>query len=314
MSSISPIVSSLTSYVDQLRPELIRKANLTGKTIENSTIQLGIKYKAALNEVSTSIVLGDGKECGFAPDGTGSFSEQTLSQRVLTVNNLKVEIGYCVRQLLQYWAGYQVSVRKADALPFEEYFFNDVIAKTNEKTDYAIWQGSTSVGASFPAQTPGLVTLALADASVNDVTVSAGTTKIAAVEAIINSVAANCPAALDDDARLFVSPAFLTAYTMELVKANLYHFKPGEILDDIIIPGTRIKMVATVGMTPAAGGTHYAMFINKKNLFYGVDQMNDEEVIDAWYSADHDQVRIRIAYNAGAQYAWGDQVVLATIA
>lgn len=299
--SVSPIVSSLTSYVEEHRLPLINKMNLLGKTQEKATIQTGVKYKSALNLLSTSIVFDDAKTCGFS-----ASSDQTLSQRVLTVNNFKAEVGYCVRALLQYWMNYQVRVAKADKLPFEEEFFNDVVAKINEKTDYMIWQGSTTVGATYAAQTDGLIALATADANVIDVTIPAGTTKYAAVKMMVEAVPA---AELQGEKTIFCAPEFLQGYMLELVDLNLYHFVPGQDIQDIQIPGTSITLAATVGLT----GSAKMFFANKANIFYGVDMEGDAETIDAWYDPNSDQVRIRVAFNAGAQYAWGDRIVMGDI-
>lgn len=291
----SPIVSGLTGYVDQQRLPLIQKLNLGGDTQKYATIQTGVKSVAALNLLTTSIAWGDAKGCGFGADST-----QTLSQRNLAVNNFKVEVNYCVRVLLNTWAGYQVSVAKADKLPFEEYFINDVIAKTSEKADTAIWQGANGVGG---VQVDGLLALAAADNSVIDVTIPSGTTKYAAIKMMVAAIPA---AQLKGEARIFCSPEFLIGYHMEVVDLNLYHFEPGKDLEEIQIPGTNIMLTKAVGLT----GASKLFFANKANLFYGVDLEGDAETIDAWYSADNDAVRIRMAFNAGANYAFGDGIVL----
>lgn len=298
----SPIVSSLTAYVDEQRLPLIQKMNLGSKFAQCATIQTGVKSVAALNLLTTSIVFGNAGACGFDGDST-----QTLSQRNLAVNKIKSEVNYCVRTLLAYWAGYQVSVRKADALPFEAQFFDDLVKKISEKTDYWIWQGSTAVGATYASQVDGLIALATADASVIDVTIAAGTTKYAAVKQMVAAIPA---AALKGEVRIYCDPAFLNAYRLELVDLNLYHFNPGDNIDEVMIPGTSILLTSVVGLT----GSDKLFAANKENLFYGIDGEGDMETLDAWYSADNDAVRVRVAFNAGAQYAYGDQIVLGALA
>lgn len=293
----SPIISSLTAYVDEQRLPLIQKANLGGVTPRTATIQTGVKSVAALNLLTTSIVFGNGAACGFSPDST-----QTLSQRNLAVNKFKVELNYCVRALLNVWAGYQVTVRKADSLPFEESFFNDLIKKISEKTENKIWQGTISGG----DQVDGLIKLATDDSSVIDVTIASGTTKYAAIKQMVAAIPA---AALRGEMRIYCDPAFFMGYKMEIVDLNLYHFEPGVDYEEIIVPGTTVILTSTVGLT----GANKLFAVNKENLFYGVDMEGDAEAIDAWYSADNDAVRVRVAFNAGAQYAFGDQVVLGDI-
>lgn len=303
----SPIISSILGYVDQQRLPLVTKLNLGGKTAQTATIQTGVKQTAALNLLTTSIAFGDNKGCGFSAD-----SEQTLSQRNLVVNNIKSETAYCIKALLQTWAGYQVRVNGKE-LPFEEQFFNDLIAKISEKADLWIWQGSTAVGAAVAAQTNGLITLALADANVHDVAIAAGTTKYAAIKQMVAAIPA---AELQGEKRIYASPEFVMGYMMELVDLNLYHFEPGKDYDEIQIPGTSVILTAVVGLSNAATnlGHDYLFFANRANFFYGVDMEGDAESIDSWYSADTDTVRVRVAFNAGAQYAFGTGIVLGEIA
>lgn len=46
------------------------------------------------------------------------------------------------------------------------------------------------------------------------------------------------------------------------------------------------------------------------NLFYGVDMADDAETFDLWYSKDNQEFRLAIKFNAGAQIAFPDQVVV----
>lgn len=299
MGTVSPIVTAITGYVEQRRLPLLTKAVFGPKTRENFTIQAEVKHKSNLNTITTVVAAADAKECGFTYDST-----QTLSKRELVVNNLKYEVAYCVRALLDTWMGYQVAVAGADALPFEEYFINDLVKNIGVDADKKIWAGRQA-GASSPfvaAQTDGLIQLALADSTVTDVTIVAGTTKYAAVKQMIAAI----PAAILGEAVIFASPEFVIGYTEELVDLNLFHYMPGEAPDDVIVPGTRVKLIPAVGLT----GVGYLFASYKGNLHYGMDYADDDTSMRSWYSADNDQVRVRCAFNAGAQYAFGSEVVL----
>jgi hypothetical protein len=48
-----------------------------------------------------------------------------------------------------------------------------------------------------------------------------------------------------------------------------------------------------------------------KNLFYGCDMENDEEVIDLWYSQDDRLFRLAAEWNPGVQIAFPNMVVVA---
>lgn len=51
-----------------------------------------------------------------------------------------------------------------------------------------------------------------------------------------------------------------------------------------------------------------------ENLFYGVDMADDAETFDIWYSKDNQEFRVAIKFNAGAQVAFPDQIVLSEAA
>ncbi len=114
----SPVMTSLTAYVEQRRLPLIKEAVLKAKSASLFNLQTDIKTSAALNLLSTAIQFGDGLACGWDEAGT-----QTLSQRILATGNIKINMAYCDKEMLKYWTQYQVRVAAGQkTLPFEEGF------------------------------------------------------------------------------------------------------------------------------------------------------------------------------------------------
>ena len=61
----SPVITSLPKYVEENRLPLISKAVLGAKTPSLLTLQTGVTGATALNLLQTSVVFGDGADCGW---------------------------------------------------------------------------------------------------------------------------------------------------------------------------------------------------------------------------------------------------------
>ena len=296
-------VSSLTQYVDEQRLPLIRKAVLAPKSADLFNLQTGVKSKAALNILTTSVVFGDGSACGWNPNGTN-----TLSQREIEVGKVKVNMNFCDRTLLDYWAGYEVKVAAGkEVLPFEEAFVADILAHVNEEVEKAIWQGDKE----------GSGNLTIFDGLLKILNAEGDVIKKAAVSG--NNIAqevydayASIPLEILHTASIVCGEDTFRAYIGELNSANLYHYDPK--VDEgmsIVIPGTSTRIYGVPGLN---GTKKIVAGDLKGNFFYGTDLEGDQEVFDLWYSKDNQEFRLAIKFNAGVQVAFPDQVVVKTIA
>jgi len=296
-------VKSLTNYVDEQRLPLIRKAVLSPKSADLFNLQTGVKSQAALNLLTTEVVFGDGASCGWNPEGTN-----TLSQRVITVGKVKVNMNFCDRTLLDYWAGYEVKVAAGkETLPFEEAFVADIIAHVNAEVEKAIWQGDkTATG-----------NLSIFDGLLKILNAETDTIKIAAVSG--NNIAqevydayANIPLEILHSASIVMGEDAFRSYIGELNAENLYHYDPK--VDEgmsIVIPGTSTRIYGVPGLN---GTKKIVAGDLKGNFFYGTDLEGDQETFDLWYSKDNQEFRLAVKFNAGVQVAFPDQVVVKTIA
>ena len=296
-------VTSLTNYVDEQRLPLIRKAVLSPKSADLFNLQTGVKSQAALNLLTTEVVFGDGSTCGWNPEGTN-----TLSQRVITVGKVKVNMNFCDRTLLDYWAGYEVKVAaQKETLPFEEAFVADIIAHVNAEVEKAIWQGDTTATGN----------LSIFDGLLKILNAETDTIKIAAVSG--NNIAqevydayANIPLEILHSASIVMGEDAFRSYIGELNAENLYHYDPK--VDEgmsIVIPGTSTRIYGVPGLN---GTKKIVAGDLKGNFFYGTDLEGDQEVFDLWYSKDNQEFRLAIKFNAGVQVAFPDQVVVKTVA
>lgn len=299
----NPIVTSLPTYVEERRLPLIAEAVLSAKSASLFSLQTDIKHAAALNLLNTNVEFGDGSTCGWDPEGT-----QELTQRILTVGNIKVNMPYCERDLLDKWLGYEVRVKAgAETMPFEEAFINEVIKSIAEKVEVAIYQGDTSSNTNNLKYFDGLLKILGAEAGTIDVSAAAETTymdKLMAVYAAIPELAYS-----RGDVAILVGMDTFRAFTQELIRENLYHYNLGAPEGELTLPGTNVRIIGVNGLN----GTDKVIAASLRNLFFGTDLMNDMETFDFWYSKDNQEFRLVVKFNAGVQVGFPDEVVLGTL-
>lgn len=299
----NPIVTSLPNYVEERRLPLIAEAVLGAKSAKLFTLQTDIKHAAALNLLNTSIEFGDGATCGW--DAAGS---QELTQRILTVGNLKVNMPYCERELLDKWLGYEVRVKAgAETMPFEEAFINEVIKNIAEKVEIAIYQGDTASETNNLKYFDGLLKILNAEAGTIDMNAATQTTQMAKIMAVYAAIPET--AFSRGDVAILVGMDTFRAFTQELIKENLYHYNLGAPEGELVLPGTNVRVIGVNGLN----GTKKAIAASLRNLFFGTDLMNDMETFDFWYSKDNQEFRLVVKFNAGVQVGFPDEVVLGAI-
>lgn len=283
----------LTSYVDEQRLPLIKKAVLGGKTVGLINLQTGVKKSAALNLIDVAPTLQEGG-CGWNAEGSA-----TLSQRVIDTKSLKVNIPFCDKDFLAYWTNYEVKVGAGrEVLPFEEYFTSMVIEKVNSEIEKMVWQGNAENGAEFD----GLIKVLGSDAIT-------AATKTSAYDAI-KAVYAAIPVALLGKAKIFVGADTFRSFLMEMVEKNYFHYAAdGADVQEFVLPGTNTKVIAVNGLN----GTNKIVAADPANLFYGCDMLDDAETFDLWYSKDNREYRLAVQFNAGTQVAYPNEVVVGGI-
>lgn len=294
----SPVMTSLTAYVEQRRLPLIKEAVLKAKSASLFNLQTDIKTSAALNLLSTDVEFGDGLTCGWDEAGT-----QTLSQRVLTTGNIKINMAYCDKAMLKYWTQYQVRVAAGQkTLPFEEDFISGVVENVKAAIETAIWQGDTTSQTNNLKYFDGLLKiLKNADGTV-DVTIT-GTSAYDDIMAVYNAI----PEKVLDGASILVGADTFRKFVQELVAKNYFHYSGENLNGEIMLPGSQVKVIAVNGLN---GTDKIVAGQLDKNFFYGCDMMNDEEKFEMWYSQDFREFRLAIEFNAGVQVAFPDEVVL----
>lgn len=301
-------VSDLTAYVDQNKLALIKKAVLGGRTIRYIKVQPGIKSSAAINIINSDLVLQSGA-CGWNSDG-----ETILSQQNLSVCPLKVNESLCLNTLEEYWTQTLMNPGSYnEQLPFEQIFVEEKADKVSAMVDDILWKGDTDNGSGNLALCDGIIRLC--DVTFSGDVVNGNVDAVTGITpsniiAIVDGMAASVPTDIInmDDLILFCGYDFYRTYATALRNANYFAYTGAENQGEDfsqMIPGTNIRIVAVRGLN----GTNKLVLSSASNIYYGTDLLSDQENFELFYSADFDEVRFRVKFKMGVQFAFPEFVV-----
>lgn len=308
MASTNFVVSSLPAYVQENRDLIIKNFALVGTaTRKRITIQTGIKGSEHLNYLGLGVTLQDGSDCGFNAAG-----EVALTQRTITTALIKAQDDICPKKLRGKWAEYLISIAATENdLPFERYIVDTLIAEVNKKIEKLIWQGDTTLSTNTDLKwIDGFIAQFDADSDVVDVTLAYGTSAYNAIKAVYMALTDE---AIERGAEIFVSPANYRAFLQDMVEKNYFHYSgPQDAApEEFVFPGTEVKVVKTPGLV---GVNNKIVGTWPKNLVYGCDAENDNEVVDLWWSQDDRVFKYDVEWNSGVSYYFPSHIVLGTIA
>ena len=308
-----PTITSPT-YAGEFAGKYISAALLSAPSIDGGavTVMPNIKYKEVLQNLDTSALLANA-DCDFQTDG----ATVTLTEKVLSVKDLQLNLQLCKSQFHSNWQATEMGFSAFDNLPksFEDYLLAYAASKIAQEVEISLWRGATGTAGQFD----GLVTLATADADVNDVTAVVGgvdaSNVIDELGKIIDSVNSNTNIYGKEDCKIFVSRNIMAAYVRALggfasnIGANgvnnegtMWYAKGQAISFD------GVPLFLAEGL---AADT--AMAACTSNLFFGCSLLSDTQearVIDVSQYDGSDNVRVIMRMAAGAQIGVGGDVVL----
>lgn len=300
MASVNPITTALTAYVEEKSGELLSKAMLEGNFRKRMNIQTGVKSDTALNILNVSPEF-QALSCGWSESGSTEFT-----QRILKPVGLEVLMGFCSKNLLKYWANYQVKVTAGlENLPFEEEWTNEIVKGVSEKLEKMIFQGASGKTNEFE----GLISILDNDANSVKVNVASGTTVLNAVRQAVAALPVQVK-----NPKVLVSKSDYYTFIADCVDANLYHYMPNEYKTDgsdlsYALPGTDIEVIACEGLQ----GAGKIIVADLRNLFYGISADGDEDTFSLFFEPSEREFRLVIQFVAGVQVAFPDECVIATL-
>lgn len=112
------------------------------------------------------------------------------------------------------------------------------------------------------------------------------------------------------DVVIFMGMDFFRTWTNAITAANLFHYTADQSNNELVIPGTNIKVVAVNGLN----GTSRIIASYLGNMYFGTDLMNEEEKFKIFFADEADEVRYMAEWKAGAQVAFPTLVLQFTLA
>ena len=295
MATTNPVVTSIQNYVNENSEALYVKAVLGGKSAGMFALAPDVKGATAIHLMDTDVVLQDGKAYGWTESGSTTFSNRVITPAILKVNQ-----GFCDKNLLGTYAAYKVRLAAgSEQLPFEEKWVKSIIDAVNAKIERMIYQGDKD--SESAVECDGFIKILNAESTTVKVNSVKGTSAYEFVKAVAKAI----PATVKNPAILISTPMY-REFMQDIVAANLYHFAPAEGENEYKLPGTDIRVIAVDGLN----GVENVIAADMANLFYGVSADEDSDTFDLWYSKDNREFRLAINFIAGVQVAFPNEVVL----
>lgn len=288
------LINSLPDYIENKKDELFVKAVASTKTLDYVEIMPNVKFKENLNYLDSTVVLADGSECGWNPQGSDTFGARTIE-----VYPIAVQKEFCAKELRKTYANYQLAFEAGrETLPFEEKIAQSQIAAIKKEVEKMVWQGNATVGmAGFLAQMA-------ADNSVVDVTFGEGADIVTKLDAVIAAIPAG---ALEKGTNVFLSWTDFRAY----VKAVNAECCSNTIIDANVVAlpysgDSRITLVPVAGLE----GTGKIVAAPFDAIVYGTDIVGSEGVYRMFYDVKEGKFLFEVQFTAGTALKFPDEVVL----
>jgi len=305
--------TSITStYAGEFAGKYIAAALLSGSTIENGGIEVkpNVKYKSVIKKVATDANIIKDADCDFLPTGT-----VTLTERILQPEEFQVNLQFCKQDFASDWEAVQMGYSAYDNMPpkFSDFIIGHVAGLVAEKTEQNIWEGVNATA----GEHDGLVTLALADADVIDVTAVGGGVDASNVIDELGKIVDAIPSALygKEDMYIYVSQNIARAYVRALggfgtsgLGANGVNNQGTQWWNNGSLSFDGVKLFVAQGMNDDT-----AMAAQKSNLYFGTGLLSDHNEVKLLDMSDLDgsqNVRCIMRYTSGVQYGIGSDIVL----
>jgi hypothetical protein len=309
MASGNPSIT--TTYAGEFAGKYVSAALLSAPTIENGGVEIlpNIKFKQVMQKLSTDDILKDAS-CDFTAAGT-----VTLTERILEVKDLQVNMSLCKSEFHNTWQGIEQGYSSFDTLPksFADYLIGYVASKVAAKNETNFWTGDSSTTGEYD----GIMTQVALDADLPAAQEVAGTTVTAAnVIDELGSIVDAIPSTVytKDDLHIYVSQNIARSYVRALggfgaagLGANGTNAMGTQWYNNGSLSFDGVKIFVANGLAD-----NTALAAEKSNLFFGCSLLSDTQEVRTIDMADIDgsqNVRVIMRMAAGAQYANVEDVV-----
>ena len=302
-----------TTYAGQFAGKYISAALLSPSTIDGGgvTVLPNVKFKEVLQNVATSALLANAT-CDF--DAAGSTV--TLTEKVLTTNELQVNMQLCKSQFFNTWQSLEMGASQFSDLPksFQDYLLGYVAGKVASEMETTLWSGVA--GAAGGLTDGGFTKLALAQAPGANIIAPAAVTAANVIDElgkVVDALNAQTNIYGFEDTRIFVSRNVMAAYVRALGgfaatgangvdnRGTMWYADGGGVSFD------GIKLFMAEGLE-----NNRMLAAQISNLYYGISLLSDTQeakVIDTSMILGDDNVRVVMRMAAGAQIGVASDVI-----
>lgn len=287
-------VTALPEYIEQNRNELLVKASAGFKTLDYVELMLGVKHKDAFNYLDSEVVLQDGSECGWNPQGS-----ETFTQRYIEVHPIEIEKEICWKIFKEKYMNYQLLWEAGrETLPFEQKIADSNVAAIQDAMEALVWQGNSGLsidGYIKEAQTVSATTVEF----------NSGQTVTEKVDAVVAACTAKM---LRKGVNIFMS---FTDYRNYVMESNGTCCANRPVLDaaadSITYAGdSRIKLIPVAGLE----GTGVIMAATPDALVYATDLEGSESAYRVFFDEKNEVFCFRVLFVANVGIKYIDEVIL----
>lgn len=287
-------INSLPDYIQEHRDELFVNAVLGAKTLGLVEIMPNVKYKDALNYLDSEVVLQDGSECGWNPQGTDTFS-----QRYIETKAVEVEKEFCWKDFEKKFMNHQLMWEAGrEKLPFEEKIAQSNMNAIQEAVEHLVWEGDGTIGVM------GFIRNAQDD-NVETLQFETGQTISSKVDAIVAALTAKM---LKKGVIIYLNPTDFRNYIMEQNGACCNNRPVLDAASESItyFGDSRIKLVSVLGLENLLT----IVAATPDALVYATDVEGSEKTYRMWFDEKEEKFMFRVLFRAGTAIKFPDEVII----
>lgn len=287
---------ALPDYIQEHRDELFINSTLGSKTFDYVEIMPNVKWKDALNYLDSEIVLQDGSNCGWNPQG-----EDTFSQRFIETKAVEVEKEFCWKDFEKKYMNYQLLWEAGrEKLPFEQKIAESNMNAIKDAVEELVWQGNSGLTIS------GFVADVKAEGTKAEV--ASGATISEKIDAVVKSLPIKM---LKKGVNIYLSYGDFTTYIQEQNGACCTNKPVLDAASETIkyFGDSRITIVPVVGLE----GTGEIIAATPDALVYATDVEGSENTYRMWFDEKEEKFLFRVLFRAGTAVKFPDEVVYAGV-
>lgn len=287
---------ALPDYIQEHRDELFINSTLGSKTFDYVEIMPNVKWKDALNYLDSEIVLQDGSNCGWNPQG-----EDTFSQRFIETKAVEVEKEFCWKDFEKKYMNYQLLWEAGrEKLPFEQKIAESNMNAIKDAVEELVWQGNSGLTIS------GFVADVKAEGTKAEV--ASGATISEKIDAVVKSLPIKM---LKKGVNIYLSYGDFTTYIQEQNGACCTNKPVLDAASETIkyFGDSRITIVPVVGLE----GTGEIIAATPDALVYATDVEGSENTYRMWFDEKEEKFMFRVLFRAGTAVKFPDEVVYAGV-